>query len=149
MLWTRRVNDICTQLVQCKIIINWCRDSWLGKTIELSHKRNNKNKYIICNVYKPPNLLIDDINLFNNEFTNSLSYSSQFHRDTYVCDDFNIDLLLNSSNDSRMHVVEPPRGRSFIWQIGVNSSIHDRRQVDRGFYGVESVVRGNADLLHN
>ena len=36
-------------------------------------------------------------------------------------------------NDSRMHVVEPPRGRSFIWQIGVNSSIQDRRQVDRGF----------------
>ena len=37
------------------------------------------------------------------------------------------------SNDSRLHVVEPPRGRSFIWQIGVNSSIQDRRQVDRGF----------------
>ena len=39
----------------------------------------------------------------------------------------------NGSNDSRLHVVEPPRGRSFIWQIGVNSSIQDRRQVDRGF----------------
>ena len=37
------------------------------------------------------------------------------------------------SNDSRLHVVEPPRRRSFIWQIGVNSSIQDRRQVDRGF----------------
>ena len=38
------------------------------------------------------------------------------------------------SNDSRLHVVEPPRGRSFIWQIGVNLSIQDRRQVDRGFF---------------
>ena len=37
------------------------------------------------------------------------------------------------SNDSRLHVVEPPRRRSFIWQIRVNSSIQDRRQVDRGF----------------
>ena len=37
------------------------------------------------------------------------------------------------SNDSRLHVVEPPRGRSFIWQIGVNTSIQDRRQVDRVF----------------
>ena len=46
------------------------------------------------------------------------------------------------SNDSRMNVVEPPRGRSFIWQIGVNSSIQDRLQVDRGFYGVESLTTG-------
>ena len=52
-----------------------------------------------------------------------------------------------SSNDSRLHVVELPRGRSFIWQIRVNSSIQDHRQVDRGFYGVKSVVRGNADSL--
>ena len=28
------------------------------------------------------------------------------------------------SNDSRLHVVEPPRGRSFIWQIGVLLSTH-------------------------
>ena len=57
--------------------------------------------------------------------------------------------VMHGSNDSRRHVVAPPRGRSFIWQIGVNSSIQDRRQVDRGFYGVESVVRGNADSLLN
>ena len=44
------------------------------------------------------------------------------------------------SNDSRPHVVEPPRERSFIWQIGVNLSIQHRRQVDRGFYGVESTL---------
>ena len=33
------------------------------------------------------------------------------------------------SNDSYLHVVEPSRRRSFIWQIGVNSSIQDQRQV--------------------
>ena len=38
-------------------------------------------------------------------------------------------MLCSGSNDSRLHVVEPPRGRSFIWQIGVNSSIQDQRQV--------------------
>ena len=37
------------------------------------------------------------------------------------------------SNDSRLHVVEPPRGRCFIWQIEVNSFIQDRHQVDRFF----------------
>ena len=51
------------------------------------------------------------------------------------------------SNDSRLHVVEPPRRRSFIWQIGVNSSIQDQRQVCSSFFGVESVMRVNADSL--
>ena len=46
-----------------------------------------------------------------------------------------------------MHVVEPLRGRSFIWQIGVNSSIQDRRQVDRGFF-MESSQLYAATLTH-
>ena len=53
------------------------------------------------------------------------------------------------SSDSSLHVVELPRGRSFFCQIGVISSIQDLRQVDRVFFGVESVVRGNADSLIN
>ena len=40
---------------------------------------------------------------------------------------------LLGSNDSCLYVVEPPRGRSFIWQIGVNSLIHERCQGDRDF----------------
>ena len=52
-----------------------------------------------------------------------------------------------SSNDSRLHVVEPPRRRSFIWQIGVNSSIQDRRQVDRVFF-MESSQLYAATLTH-
>ena len=54
---------------------------------------------------------------------------------------------LVGSNNSRMHVVEPPRRRSFIWQIGVNSSIQDQRQVSPRFFGVESVMHVNADSL--
>ena len=50
------------------------------------------------------------------------------------------------SNDSRLHVVEPSRGRSFIWQIRVNSSIQDRRQDDRGF--MESSQLYAATLTH-
>ena len=60
--------------------------------------------------------------------------------------------------NSRMYVqlthlcttlVEPPRRRFFIWKIRVNSSIQDQRQVVQVFFGVESVVRGNADSLLN
>ena len=45
-------------------------------------------------------------------------------------------------------MVEPPRGRSFIWQIGVkNSSIQDHRQVDRVFL-MESSQLYAATLTH-
>ena len=51
------------------------------------------------------------------------------------------------SNDSRLHVVESPRGRCFIWQIGVNSSIQDHRQVDQVFF-MESSQLYAATLTH-
>ena len=51
-------------------------------------------------------------------------------------------------NNSRLHVVEPPRRRSFIWQIGVNSSIQDQCQVCPRCIGLESVMRVNAASLH-
>ena len=38
------------------------------------------------------------------------------------------EITRSGSIDSRLHAVEPPRSRSFIWQIGVNSSIQDQRQ---------------------
>ena len=56
-------------------------------------------------------------------------------------------LLSSSSNDSRLHVVESPSERSFIWEIGVNSSIQDRRQVDRVFF-MESSQLYAATLTH-
>ena len=36
------------------------------------------------------------------------------------------EIIRSGSNDSRLHVMEPPRRRSFIWKIGVNSSIQDQ-----------------------
>ena len=47
---------------------------------------------------------------------------------------------------SRMHVVEPPRRKSFIWQIGVNSSIQDQCQSIEVF--MESSQKYAATLTH-
>ena len=54
---------------------------------------------------------------------------------------------LKKANNSRLQVVEPPRGRCFIWQIGVNSSIQDRRQVNQVFF-MESSKLYAATLTH-
>ena len=45
------------------------------------------------------------------------------------------------SNNSRLHVVEPPRSKYFIWKIGVNSSIQNQRQVDKVFWSRASRTR--------
>ena len=58
-----------------------------------------------------------------------------------------ITITSTHTHDSRLHVVEPPRGRSFIWQFGVNSSIQDQHQVDQGFF-MESSQSYAATLTH-
>ena len=44
------------------------------------------------------------------------------------------EIIRSGSNDSRLHVMEPPRRRSFIWQIGVNSSIQDQHPFWPSFF---------------
>ena len=54
------------QYIAKSLLIDEGIHGWERQYIELSHKRNNMKKYIICNVYKPPNLLINGFNIFNN-----------------------------------------------------------------------------------
>ena len=56
------------------------------------------------------------------------------------------EIIRSGSNDSRLHVMEPPRRRSFIWKIGVDSSIQDQHPFWPSFC-VELVMRVNADSL--
>ena len=71
---------------------------WERQCIEISHKSVNSKKYIICNVYKPPNLPAEEFNMFVREFSNMLLFISNLHRSAYICGDFNIDLLQIESN---------------------------------------------------
>ena len=68
---------------------------------------------------------------------------------TETLTDLTTDLVMANNNntrrpfyrDARLHVVEPPRERSFIWQI------QDHRQVDRVFF-MESSQLYAATLTH-
>ena len=122
------------------------------------------SKLMVGSFYRPPNKevipilelenqLVEITDTVRNNPKTTLILGGEFNArnidwETGLVPDDSPNRLL-CSNDSRLHVVEPPRGRYVIWQIGVNSSIQDRRQVDRVFYGVESVVPGNAHLLLN
>ena len=66
---------------------------WKYLCIEISQKAPYPQKYVIVNVYRPPNEIVDKFNIFVNEFDMFLNNLSKMNRSTYICVDFNIDLL--------------------------------------------------------
>ena len=66
---------------------------WEYLCIEISQKAPCPQKYVIVNVYRPPNEIVDKLNIFVNEFDMFLNNLSKMNRSTYICADFNIDLL--------------------------------------------------------
>ena len=45
----------------------------MRQCIELSHNSKHSKRYVICNIYKPPNQIADDLNIFIRKFSNTLS----------------------------------------------------------------------------
>ena len=66
---------------------------WEYLCIEISQKATYPQKYVIVNVYRPPNEIVETFNIFINEFNMFLNNLSKMNRSTYICADFNIDLL--------------------------------------------------------
>ena len=66
---------------------------WEYLCIEISQKAPYPQKYVIVNVYRPSNEIVNKFNIFVNEFDMFLNNLSKMNRSTYICADFNIDLL--------------------------------------------------------
>ena len=66
-----------------------------GKDSILSYNKKVEieKKYVICNIYKPPNQIADDLNNFIGEFSSTLYFISNRHHSAYISCAFNIDLL--------------------------------------------------------
>ena len=64
----------------------------------ITHTSPNSRKYLLCNVYRLPCYLSKDINLFTIEFSNFLRSVKHINPSVFICGDFNINLLLISSN---------------------------------------------------
>ena len=88
---------------------------WERQCIELSNKSRNSKKYAICNIFKPPNQIADNLNIVIREFSNTLSLISNRYHSANICCDFNIDLLQMYTNhyykaflDSSIYWFSPP-----------------------------------------
>ena len=67
--------------------------------VQLSHTSSNSKRYLLLsNVYKLPCYPSEDINLYTTEFSNFLMSVKHVNTSVFICGDFNINLLLISSN---------------------------------------------------
>ena len=81
-----------------EIAIENVHTSWDYLCVQLSHTSPNSRKYLLCNVYRLPCYLSEDIHLFTIEFSNFLRSVKHINSSVFICGDFNINLLLISSN---------------------------------------------------
>ena len=66
---------------------------WEYLCVQLSHQKPRSKQYILCNIYRTPNELVDDINTFTNELSSFLVKLKNLKHSAYLCGDYNIDLL--------------------------------------------------------
>ena len=71
--------------------------AWDYMCLEISHQKPNSKKYLISNIYRLPNEIVQDVNIFTNKFSTNLFLIKNRKR-SFICCNFNINLLLLDQN---------------------------------------------------
>ena len=59
----------------------------------MSHRTLHSQKYLLCNVYRKPGEIVAEIDAFIDEFSTLLQRVKNLNKLSYICRDYNIDLL--------------------------------------------------------
>ena len=68
--------------------------AWDYICLEISHQKPNSKKYFIGDTYRLPNEIVQDVNIFTDEFSTYLSLTKNRKRSSFICRDFIINALL-------------------------------------------------------
>ena len=93
--------------------------------VELKCKNANLDKYLVCNVYRPPMGVADNLTDFINTFhlwTNDIFNKS---KKSYICGDFNINLLQIQTNDCYSQFYDNMMSVGFIPNITLPTRISE------------------------
>ena len=93
--------------------------------LEISHQKPNLKKYLISNIYRLPNEIVQDVNIFTNEFSTYLSLIKNRKRSSFICGDFNINLLLLDAKQHYNHFYDCVTEKSFFPQITLPTRIQN------------------------
>ena len=72
-----------------EININYDATGWKHLTIEISYNSPNAKKYLVLNIYKPPEKYVAELDEFITEFSSFLTLLQHRIRTSFICGDFN------------------------------------------------------------
>ena len=106
-----------------KVHIDQITTGWEHLTVEVSHNTQNAKKYIISYIYRPPERYVIELDLFISEFSQFIDTIRGLKRSSFICGDFNINLLDNNSNDHVNEYFESICSRRFFLRITLPTRI--------------------------
>ena len=92
-------------------------------TLEISHSMPNSKKYIINIVYRLPKYEVEDYSTFNEEFESFILYLNTLKHTSFICGDFNLNLLLVNRNQHVGYFFENILSRGYFHRITLPTRI--------------------------
>ena len=120
--------------------------------LEISHQKHNSKKYLISNIYRLPNEIVQDFNIFTNEFSTYLSLIKNRKRSSFICGDFNINLLLLDAKQHYNNFYDCVAEKIFFPQITLPTRIQNESYtlIDNIITNdTEKSIKSNSGILIN
>ena len=97
--------------------------AWDYMALEISHSMPNSTKYIINNVYRLPKYEVEDYSTFTEEFESFIVYLNTLKHTSFICGDFNLNLLLVNRNQHVGYFFENTLSRGYFPRITLPTRI--------------------------
>ena len=98
---------------------------WEYLCVQLSHQKPRSKQYILCNIYRTPNELVDDITTFTNELSSFLVKLKNLKHSAYLCGDYNFDLLKVKINKHYCNYFDDVVSNGFFPKITLPTRLSD------------------------
>ena len=118
--------------------------------LEQCDRKRRSKKYTLCNMYRTPSEIVEDLNNFTTEFATLLSHMKAIRLSSYVCGDYNTDLLKVTRNNHYCEHIDEIISQGFILKITLPTRIseHSGTLIDNIFTS-NIDERGSSDILLN
>ena len=106
--------------------INTSSTGWEYLCVQVRGRKQGSKTYTLCNTYRTPCEIVENMNIFNREFSLLLSCMKATKHSCYVCGDYNIDLLNVKTNNHYCEYFDEVVSQGFIPRITLPTRISEQ-----------------------